>query len=39
MSGMSGMSGWLGADECAFATFCDAFQTRHPGGRAGDLDE
>jgi len=22
-----------------FATFCDAFQTRFPGGRAGDLDE
>jgi hypothetical protein len=22
-----------------FATFCDAFQTKFPGGRAGDLDE
>jgi hypothetical protein len=28
-----------GADQCAFTSFCDAFQTRFPGGRAGDLDE
>src|SRR5262245_54505856 len=28
-----------GADQCVFATFCDAFQTKFPGGRAGDLDE
>jgi len=29
----------MGSDKCMFTTFCDAFETRQPGGRAGDLDE
>jgi len=28
-----------GADQCIFMTFCDAFQAKSPGGRAGDVDD
>lgn len=33
------MPGGMPADQCALATFCDAFQTINAGGRGGDLDE
>jgi len=28
-----------GADQCTFMAFCDAFQAKFPGGRAGELDD